>query len=458
VKRAASLQLAILAALAAAAPTRVAFPESSIIITPLIVEGDRVPGVGAVTSVGNLAVNDRGGWIVEVDTDHADTARDGCLVSPRGVVIREGDGGFGPAGAVVGGFDSVTLNGAGNSAWNLRLEGPRIGANDSTVFFNQILLLREGDVAMAGGVARRTLYGEFIECKINAVDDVLVMANVDDPTVPGSVEPALLRLTMEPGGRPVDATVIAMEGDHLPGDDRAICEFETGPHHFAFNAAGQVMYIVELAGDLATDHVVMLDDTPVAQEGGPSPEPGRNWLSLTLAEVDLNANGAYVISGVISGATSPVLLIERSGAVYRRGGDVVPTLDAHAITSFGNGPVLIGDGGDVLWYADWDDPDSDRDTGLFHNDLLVVQEGVTIVDDVAVDALRGVQDGYTMSDSGRYVVFEAVLDDGREGAFLVDLGLPACPGNTNTDSTVDIDDIVNIVLAVLSFGRCPGVE
>ena len=46
-----------------------ATPVAAQSITPLVQDGDVVPGVGAVTSIQNLAVDSAGSWIVEVDTD-----------------------------------------------------------------------------------------------------------------------------------------------------------------------------------------------------------------------------------------------------------------------------------------------------------------------------------------------------------------------------------------------------
>jgi hypothetical protein len=84
--------------------------------------------------------------------------------------------------------------------------------------------------------------------------------------------------------------------------------------------------------------------------------------------------------------------------------------------------VHLADNGTMLWYGDWDDTDTSRDTGLFLNDQLVVQEGVTVVDGSVVQTLRGIQDGYDLSDDGSWMIFEAVLVDGREGAFLIEIG------------------------------------
>ena len=44
----------------------------SVVITPLLLEGDAVDGVGLITRIDNIAVNDSGLWLVEADTDHPD--------------------------------------------------------------------------------------------------------------------------------------------------------------------------------------------------------------------------------------------------------------------------------------------------------------------------------------------------------------------------------------------------
>ncbi|MCH7701211.1 MAG: hypothetical protein IID37_05955, partial [Planctomycetes bacterium] len=110
---------------------------------------------------------------------------------------------------------------------------------------------------------------------------------------------------------------------------------------------------------------------------------------------------------------------------------------ASVFTSFGSGPLEISDSGDVLWYGDWDDANTDIDTGLFLNDELLVQEGTTEIDFLFVDTLRGVEDGYHMSNNGHYIIFEAILEDGSEGAFLITLPAADCEGDANGDGVVD---------------------
>jgi hypothetical protein len=132
----------------------------------------------------------------------------------------------------------------------------------------------------------------------------------------------------------------------------------------------------------------------------------------------LNNNFEYVFSGSLQGDSTSNLLIVKNGAKFRQEGDSVPGLPAFKFTSFGSGPIDLADTGDVLWYGDWDDAATDFDTGLFLNDELIVQEGVTTIGGVIVDSLSGVQDGYFISDDGRFIIFEATLVDGTNGAFL----------------------------------------
>ena len=68
------------------------------------------------------------------------------------------------------------------------------------------------------------------------------------------------------------------------------------------------------------------------------------------------------------------------------------------------------------------------------------------------DIIRGVEDGYHLSSNGRFVIFEAVLADGRDGAFLIDMG-DDCPEDVNGDGVVDIDDLFDVLS---HWGEGPG--
>ncbi len=424
-----AILLLILPTLAVAAPARAG---SSAAVTPLVVEGESVPGVGLVTSINNIAVNASGDWLVEADTDAAAT-EDVVLLRNGNLEIREGDAlpAF-PVGATLSSFDSVTLNDSGQGGFNFFLSGPPTSEDSSVdAYLDTSMSMSAGTVEvaqesdLAPDLSPGTPLIGFFDVKINAAGELLVTASVDDPAIPTTVDRALYVWTSEPAtGGIVTSTLIAAEGDVLPGQAVALSDFGTGPHETAINAAGDVLFAVDIPGGL--DAIYLWDGgfTEIAQEGDPSPVVGRTWSSLNSTSLDLGGGGDVVFRGLLSGDTTTDSVLVKNGAVLIQEGDTLPAIGGvFTFTSFGTGPVEVSDAGDVLWYGDWNDPDTDVDTGLFLNDTLLVQEGVTSVDGLGViDTLRGIEDGYHMSDDGHYLIFEAVLVGGLEGAFRIPLG------------------------------------
>ena len=411
-----------------------ALPIGAQTIVPLVVEGDVVVGVGAVTRIDNLAINDLGEWIVEVDTDHANADADGALIRGGALWVREGDPLGAPAGAPVGSFDSIILTTAGEVSQNLFLDGTAGSFDDSGVYYNAALVIQESAVSTAAGFTAGTPYIGFFETRLNDANQILIVASVDDPAIPSTVDRGLVIAQVTSAGALVSETLLYKEGDALPGQTDTVVDFETGAHEIALNDAGQVLFGAQITGDPARDHVIYVDGTLIAQEGDPSPVVGRSWSSLSSPELDLEEHGDYAFSGSLDGDPASNLLIVRAGQKLIQEGDSLPGMSGYAFTSFGSGPIDIADTGDVLWYGDWDDPNLDVDTGLFLNHTLVVQEGVTQVGGVLIDTLRGVQDGYALSDNGLYMVFEAILQDGREGVFLIEIGEPTvyCTAKINS--------------------------
>ncbi|MCB9897012.1 MAG: hypothetical protein H6825_03295 [Planctomycetes bacterium] len=388
----------------------------------VIGEGDVLAGVGTVTSIDNLVVDDDGNTIVELDTDNADTTADGALVLNGDLYIREGQALDAPAGAQVGSFDTVSLNTSLHSGWNFFLDNTGSTSTDSGLFWGTKLLIQEGSIAGATQFTPGTPYIGFFECKINEPGRIVALCSVDDPNIASSVDQAFVSLQVDTSGNLVAENVLYKEGDTLAGQVETIENFDTGPHAFALNANNELIYVANMTGDTTADYVVYIGDSLVAREGSPSPVAGRNWSSLSGAEVDLDDLGGWVVSGSLDGDSASNLLIATDAGKIAQEGDSLPGMNGFKITSFGSGPVKLGNSGNVLFFADWDDPDTTRDTGLFLNGQLIVQEGVTTVNGVVIDDLRGIQDGYTMSPDGDWLLFEANLVGGTEMAVLDHIG------------------------------------
>ncbi len=395
-------------------------------IEAVVLDNDEVAGVGFVTSIANLAINDFGQWYVEVDTDNANSDIDYALVAgaqfgPFGLAYQEGQPLASPPGATLDSFDSVNINNAGNSGWNFFLDGTSGSGDDSGIYFNSTLVIQESTISTAPGFPANTPYIGFFDVKINNMNNLLTMASMDYGAT-GSVDRALVRID-NPMGAYTEAVVLK-EGDEVfPG--RFLTDFETGPAHTAFNDAGQAMYIVDLDGDSADDQAIFVDNTLVAREGSPSPVDGVNYRTLTYG-LDLNNNGDYAFRARLDADSSQDYAIIKNDEVLIREGDTLPAIAGFVFTTVGSfsGPVDLDDDGNVLWYGDWDDPDTDIDTGLFLNDQLIVQEGVTMVDGVLIDTLTSGEDGFKFSNNGEWIIFEAKLEDGRDGAFVIQVPEP----------------------------------
>lgn len=421
---------------------------ADVTFTPLLVEGQSIPGVGLVTLINNVAINNAGQWVVECDTDDPNPDTDNVLVRNGAPYLREGDALVAPAGTTINSFDAITLNNAGLSGWNFFLGNAPTGA-DSGLFLGEALVLQESTFSTAPQLSPDTPYIGFFEVKISDDNELMVMASIDDPAIPSTVDRALLRIAVNPDGGIVSESVLAKEGDVLPDQSEPIFDFLTGPHNFAFNNAGQTMYVADLTGDTAADMAIYIDLTRVAQEGQPAPVAGRNWAGLGSTSVDVNDIGQYVHNGALDGdLDSNAIIVKTGGAIVRQEGD---PYGSAVFTGFGTAPVLINNQGRVLWYGAWSDPDTTRNEGLFLDDELIVLEGFTTIDGIVVQTIRSGQDAFAMSDSGRFIVFEAVLADGREGAFQITLSY--CPGNLNGDPNNDLSDLA-ILLSI--FGACNG--
>ena len=416
-------RLFTLGAPAALLATLAAAPASAQTIQTLVIEGDTVTGVGNVTSVSNLAINVAGDWLVELDTDGADTNTDGALLMNGALIFQEGQALAMPVGAMLDSFDDLSINSLGDFSNNFFLDGTTGTTDDSGIYWNSVLVLQESTVSTAAGFSAGTPYIGFFGTKINAVNQILVMASVDDPAISSTVDRALVIMQVDGSGNLLSETVFAKEGDVLPGvAPETVTDFGTGPHEWAFNDLGQIMFVADLTGLTTTNAAIYIDNTLIAREGDPSPVAGRNWSSLSSVELDLSNDGThYVFSASLDGDSASNLLIVKDGGKLVQEGDSLPATGGFTFTSFGSGPVHVSNAGDVLWYGDWNDANLDIDTGLFLNDQLLVQEGVTTIGGVIVDSLSGISDGYALSDDGRYVIFEATLVDGNNGTFLIDL-------------------------------------
>ncbi len=412
---------ALLVPLAALAPSA-----SADVLTTFTVPvraGNAVAGVGAVTTFDSLAVANAGLWTVEADTDNADTSADQVVLRNGVLAARQGDALAAPAGTTISSFGSggAPINAAGHWGWNYFLNGAT-SSTDSGIFFDNTLVIQESDVSTAPQFSAGTPYIGFFGAKLNDANQILVMASIDDPAIASTVDRALVVATVNASGALLSEAVLAKEGDVLAGQIETVADFATGTHGWDWNDNGDALFLVDLNGATSTDGALYLGGTLLAQEGSPSPVAGRTWASLSTSQrVALNNSGDWATTGLLSGSTADDSVIVVNGAVFQQEGQVPPDVaGGWVLTGFGSAPLDLDDAGNVFWYGDWNDPDTARDTGLFRNDQLLVQEGVTVIGGQTLTSLAGVQEAFMVSDDGRWLIFEGALD-GTPAVILIEM-------------------------------------
>ena len=387
-----------------------------VVLNPSETEGDAVTGVGVLVRADNVAIDNDGNLYGEWDTDFPDTNQDQVLLRNGAVLFQEGQGLPLPVGAGLGSFDSVWPNDSGDVGYNFFLDNSTSGF-DSGVYVNDVLVIQEGDNAPAS-FSPGTIWRGFFDVKLNDANQLLVTGTVDDPNISSSVDEVMIRFDLDASFNVVGSTVIAAEADITPFS-AAIVGLEDSSQEVAFNDSGSVLWAADTDAPSGFDGFISLDGTPIAIEGSPSPVAGVNWDSLSSPELDLNNNGDYVFSGTLDVPDSSTnTVIVKNGEIFVREGDEPPGIPGFALTTFGTAPIRINDLGEVLWYGDWDDSDTTVDSGLFLDDTLLLREGDT-VGGLVVDTIRGVTDGFFMSDDGSHIAVRVQYEGAVDGIIVI---------------------------------------
>ncbi len=402
------------------------------VLSNALLEGDPIAGLGNVTSITNVSINSSGQWLISINSDNPDANANSALVD-NSIVVREGDNAGIPAwpAATLRFFNSMPINENGDRAHNHSLNGTAGNNDDSGIYFNNQILIQEGQASTSPGLSPGTPYIGFFRTLINESNQVVVVASIDDPAIASTTDRAMMLLTVDALGNLVSEQVIVKEGDVLPGQAQAVTDFETDNRSYAFNNSGNLIYIAKFGA--APDRAVYIDNTLIAIEGAMDPVTGRLWESLASKPVHMNEMGGYVFRGNLDGDTTTDEIIVKNGTTkVVQEGDSLPAIAPFVITGFGSGPIFIDNSDNVLWYGDWDDPDTSIDTGLFLNDQLLIQENVTMIGGLLVDTIRGVTNGFTMSDDGSYALVRVVFAGNIDGAVLIQFGSPyadSCSGD-----------------------------
>jgi hypothetical protein len=443
---------AVVAALAAPAAAQ------SFSVAVLHYEDQAIDAFGGVSFADPTAVNNAGTYLAGLDLRNA-------TITPATVVVRDGSvllhGGQAlaqPAGASFSslGIFNTNINNSGDSAWLFNLAGVPT-ANNTGLFWNTSRLLLHKGVSIADmpGLSPGVVYLGFFGSRLNDNNQVLFIATVDDPAIPSTVDRVVVRLDYNPATDTFSQHLVLKEGDILPGQSGGVtvADVTTTANEYDFNNAGDFLYRPTFSsGGVAG---IYRNTTPVALAGAPSPIPGRNYASFAGARA-LNNSGEVVFRARLDGDTATDEVIVRNNQVFVQEGD---TVDGRTIVEFGTGaPVLIDDGGNVVWYGRWSTSGT-RVGGLFRNHRLILEDGVTAAGPYTIRNVRWISEAFSLSRNGRYILARVILESASGEADAVLRVTISCPADADGNGLLQPADVaffVNTWFASLTAGTLDG--
>ena len=260
-------------------------------IESLVAQGDVLPGIGTVTGVGEVVVNDAGEWAALVLADQLPLNQH-ALVKNGAVLIKAGDPLPGAAaGATFDYASALGIDDVGDVWW---LETATFAGSSHTAVYRELeRLLGAGDPVVAAGITPGTTYMRFADLEIDGSGGAFVTALMDDSAIAGIIDDVLLRVEPQLGGG-VLTTVVVKRGDVLPGQTTPVQNLVEAQHSIDGNSAGEAIYLPTMSAGV---EAVYLDQTLLAEEGGYTPVFGTVWQSFANTSVALNDQGDYAFAG-----------------------------------------------------------------------------------------------------------------------------------------------------------------
>ncbi|MFT5288815.1 MAG: hypothetical protein ACI82F_000873 [Planctomycetota bacterium] len=418
------LRALLVAPLAAAALfTGAAIPSAQSIQT-LLLTGDAIPGApGTLLTISDLSVTDDGQWIVRVAMSQATGSVEAAILNGAAVLLA-GDVLFDPPGVAVTRFDEIDISADGALWWNIDTDAST--STDEIMYRNLAMLGREDSLLVDPNASLNTKWEDFDGFQVSSSGNLLILGDIDDPTISGNSEGALILQTFDAFGIMASETVLIKEGDFLQGTFDLVTDVGTnsGAHDIGISDSHWIAY-VKNSGGTTKDEGIVVDGQLVAREADLGPTSSTFWGNLSNNAVDINNSGDYVFRGEFHTFGAPDIPgLFLNAKIHYLQGDTSPSLAPYGFASFGTqSAICLGDNGNIAFYARTTNTNTASDDCYFVNDQILVQENLTQIGTQVLGKLISGVNSLDMSNNGRYFIFEALFGDSSGGVFLIDLGL-----------------------------------
>ncbi len=363
-------------------------------IETLVAKGDSLAGLGDVTWIGHFDVGRGADWTAQVGLDAPLTLE--ALVVNGAPIAAYNQATNVPGISYTHAFPPQ-MNDAGSVAWPSLVEP--FFTYESALFVDGELMLLDGDPGLAPELPPGLSFRFFQAARIGRAETV-VACDLTGPTA-GLFHQCLLRVANDAA---TAQAVVVQTGDLLPGAPGPVVSVADALEEYDLNRLGSVAYVVGTEGGLAW---VFVDDTLVLGSGDALAPLG---LAFQQARgVALNDQGNWAVVAALAGGAGSVGALVVDGSVLVHEGDPGP--GGFVLTSIA-WSIDLTSHGRALWRGAWADPDSTRDEGIFLDERLLIQEGVTLINGRVLTALGRA----TISDDGRVLLFSGGIGPNASAA------------------------------------------
>ncbi len=256
--------------------------------------------------------------------------------------------------------------------------------------------------------------------------ETLIIFEITDPGLPSQTE--TLRFTDD-------------DSINIPDLGFNISTTNSNEEDIDYNADGSILLGIDIQGaPTSSDGAIVLYNAPLdtyqllAREGAISPLAGRVYDDLFNNPLALNDAGDYAFLASVNGSTSDDgIIVVNDQVVIQEAATVGTAVPGALQLGFANANIEMDAAGNVIWYGAWNAmkadvcPDNTDITssfaifeGLFFNDELLIEGGVTEVHNVTVGGTffptMVVADlpntgfaGFHVSPDGRWLIVHALL-------------------------------------------------
>lgn len=293
-----------------------------------------------------------------------------------------------------------------------------------TVFYDSTPILRPADASRSSAFPAGSYWSAIHDAAVNDRGEVFVVGDITPPSGSSGSKQVIAKLTVDAAGQVTSEQTLFADFDKV-ADGAGVTSAANPPRHaweWEANNAGQVLVSLTLFPSSGGSAAALYrDGTQLFKSGQATPVAGHvyGWIRAS----HMNDAGDWAAVVTLDSSSTEGLLV-RDGQKVVAVGDLLS--NGYHLTTLD--PITyIGNDGAVFWSGAWDDPNGARNIGIFRDQQLLVQQGVTSLDGATFSALNhtGLGMSFAASDDGRQLAFGGTLADGRTGLFMMAVPEPA---------------------------------